>query len=89
MSYSITVIDILSSDCIDTDGAVDADVVVHDEHGNTIANGWVTLVVDHHGHLNAWGGLENWLSFNLRGLSGEALDEIVREVRASALEMSH
>lgn len=84
MNEQITVESIHPSDTVESKGAVDAVVTVHDVHGNHIANGDVTLTVDRDGVLVAWGSRENWLSRKLRDLDEDILDAIVREIRVVA-----
>lgn len=87
MGYAITVERVFPSDCVENAGAVDAVVMVHDEHGNSVGSGEVTLKVSddpRNGMLGAWGTREHWLSHGLRDLDDEALDAIVKAVRDAA-----
>lgn len=61
-------------------GAVDADVTVDGLEGE------VTLVRNHEGRLDMWGGLENWASENLHVLDRGTLTEIVAAVREAAAQ---
>lgn len=85
--YAVTVERVFPSDHVENAGAVDAVVMVHDEHGNSIGSGEVTLKISDDRRnpiLGAWGIRENWLSHGLRDLDGEALDAIVKAVREVA-----
>lgn len=82
----IEVKNVRPSSCVDTAGAVDAEVTVRDG-GAVVAEGEVTLCPsDYDGRISSWGTRSHWCTEGLHGLSPEALQRIELAVQAAAEE---
>lgn len=80
---AVEVVSVSTSDTVETEGAVDATVMVSGEEYQ------VTLIPsEHDGELSSWGDIDHWISGpDIRSLSRERLVEIEMAVRAAAAEM--